>query len=275
MSYGIEIQNVEGKTLITDKVTNHFIHSSGAIYNNYYNPGPRYPFPPPNALDSDLILIHPIPQTIVNTTNNTRIWVCVDSYSSTQNELTYNISGGLADRYDYAIVRDFFNTQVSPSGYGLSVFADNGNCTYWSGFKNSNVEIVATAEFLSSDVLGDTYLGTMQEDYNAGNITEDELLALVQTNVFGSRITFQFDSLDDIYVAASSTYSHEYGDWREATVGYIFDFENNTIECVRGTVRGIINQSDLPFDIQQDEDDYTEVNYLSATYGIYKIRGLD
>jgi len=273
MSFGIQIDNVEGKTLITDKITNHFIHSTGSIYNNNAGNVPRYAFPPPNALDSDLILIHPIRDASI--TNNTRVWVCVDNYNSSQNELSYNYAGGLADRFDYAIVRDFFNTQVNPSGYGLSVFADNGNCTYWSGFKNSNVEIVATAEFLSSDVLEETYLGSMEEDYDAGTITEDEFLALVQTNVFGSRIIFQFDSLDDIYVAASSTYAHAYADSSDATVGYIFDFDNNTIECVRGTVRAAITSSNLPFDIRQADDDYTEVNYLSATYGIYKIRGLD
>lgn len=273
MSYGIEIDNVEGKTLITDKITNHFIHSTGSIQNNNSGLVPRYAYPPPNALDSDLILIHPIRNTSI--TNNTRIWVCQDYFDSTTQELSYNYDNGLADRFDYAIVRDFFNTQVSPSGYGLSVFADNGNCTYWSGFKNSNVEIVATAEFLSSNVLSYSYLGSMEDDYDAGTITDDEFDALVQTNVFGSRIIFHFDSLDDIYVAASSTYAYRYTDDRQATVGYIFDFENNTIECVRGTVDQTIGASNLPFDIKQDDDDYTEVHYLSATYGIYKLRGVD
>ena len=275
MSYGIEIDNVEGKTLITDKITNHFIHSTGSIYNDYSGLGPRYPYPPPNALESDLILLHPIPQTQINTTDNTRIWVCQDYYNSTTQELSYNISGGLADRYDYAIVRDFFNTQVSPSGYGLSVFASNGNCTYWSGFKNSNVEIVATAEFLSSDSIElPAYLGPIEDDYNAGLISEDEYHAAIQTNVYGSKIIFQFDSLDDIYCAASSTYAFTYSSVAEATVGYIFDFENNTVECVRATLPFSINEGDLPFDVNGTPD-YTAVNYLAATYGIYKLRGID
>lgn len=271
MSFGIQIDNVEGKTLITDKITNHFIHSTGSIYYNNAGNVPKYAYPPPNALDSDLILIHPIRDTSI--TNNTRIWVCVAYYDSTTQELSDNYDGGLSDRFDYAIVRDFFNTQVSPSGYGLSVFADNGNCTYWSGFKNSNVEIVATAEFLSSNVVEDSYLGSIDEEYDAGTISEDEYLALIQTNVFGSRIIFQFDSLDDIYVAASSTYTASYADNGDATVGYIFDFDNNTIECVRGTVDALIFEP--PFDITQTNDDFTEVSYLSATYGIYKIKGLD
>lgn len=272
MSYGIEINNVAGKTLISDEITNHFVASSGSMYRaSPFNSNVDYAYPPPGAQSSDLILMRVVPSTLSNT--GPRVLLTVDKLRSSYVQMQ-TIGGHYPDRFDWAIVRDFFNTQITDSGYGMSVFGSNGNCTYFSGFKDSNVEILATAEFLSSRVLPYVFNSDTLSYVDAlEGATGDEQFDWIQSNIFGSRVTFQFESLDDIYVAADTTLFWEKSPAANYVIGYFFDYSNNTIDCVRGSVSDNPNH---PHDLNQLPGDTADggIHYYPATYGIYKITGI-
>lgn len=264
MSYGIEINNIAGKTLITDQLTNHFVASAGSLYRGSpFNANVDYAYPPPGAQDSDLILMRPEPDSFEP--NHTRVLLAVDKLRSSFVQMQ-TMGDAYPDRFDWAIVRDFFNTQITDSGHGMSVFGSNGNCTYFSNHKESNVELLVTAEFLSSDlVTGDlldlTYIDALQ------GTTEERQFDWAMSNIFGEKFTFQFESLDDIYVAAAPTLFYEYSEAADRVIGYFFDYSNNTIDCVRGAVS--FNPSHPHDLIGGGNHEYP------GTYGIYKITGLD
>lgn len=257
MSYGVEINNQEGKTLITEKITNHFVYASGNIpFQNQSTP--TFPYPPPNAESTDLILMRPDPyDNEPYGRDNSRGLVAVDHWGTTQSEMAYYST--VPDKFDYLILRDFASTNIQPTGYGLSVFDSNGGHTYSSGYKNSNVEVMVTAEFLSS-----------RYDLSAGlpfNYTTNQ--SVIDNALYGAKMTFQFDTLDDIYVAVNST---QY--WAldsRYTIGYFFDFSNNTIDCVRGKNASF---NTFPQDIQGEAGDYSDIHQYAGSYGIYKVTGL-
>lgn len=248
MSYGVEINNIAGKSLITEKITNHYVHTSGTQYPDF-TASDVFGYPPPgvSTASGDLILMRPnIDQTLENGTH-TKGLLAVDHWGSSSELAWYNSL--YHDSVDYIILKDFASANIQPSGYGLSVFDSNGGHTYSSGHKNSNVEVMAHAE--------------LHQFPNDPRGEED---------VYTSKVTFQFDSLDDIYVSMNTTHFWTVGGWNMYMIGYLFNFADNTIECCRGTLK---HPSATPQDIS--EANINNVSYaadLHAMFGIYKVTGL-
>lgn len=246
MSYGIEVNNISGKTLITETITNHYVHTSGTQYPNF-SANDLYEYPPPGVSTSsgDLILMRPNIDTSLESGTHTRGIMAVDHWGSTAELTWYNSL--YHDSVDYIILKDFASANITPAGFGLSVFASNGAHTYSSGYKDSNVEVMAHAELRQFP------------DDTVGGLAD----------LYTSKITFEFDDLDDIYVGMNTTHFWYAGNM--TMIGYFYDFSNNTIDCVRGRLK---SATTTPQDIRDVNGDVSTVSDLHAMYGIYKVTGL-
>lgn len=224
MAYGFQLRNASDETIVSGEYTNFFVHSRHELFwqVNDYQTGMVTNFPMEHA--NEVVLARPNPATTGPYSGLSQHPILLNRwvYTSWGVGDDYSLSQFRTPSMDTLICKTFYDENVgTESGYGLNVYADNGAYIYSSTYKDSNVSCIANVKINSTGFF------TTRSGLDLELTLADQDLEY---------ITFQFDSLDDIYVGLNATWwlptQYTLNDFMG--VCYIYDFDANQIHCMRG-----------------------------------------